>query len=138
MCVGQPGRVLWTHRCSTVELVVGADAELRVDGGVGLQDSGAHVQNGRGAMVQTVLQNKAPVSAPKGDRCLERPGSKPGSGFTAELPWTFQSRQKEERVGGSPAMVILCPRCCCQHLPVFHPLLTSTFQFSLFLWKPRR
>lgn len=67
MCVLQPGRVLWTHRCSTVELVVEGrvDAELRVDGGVGLQDSGAHVQNGRGAMVQTVLQNKAPVSAPK-------------------------------------------------------------------------
>lgn len=30
----------------------------------------------------------------------------------------------------SPATVVLCP---CQHLPVSQPLLTSTFQFSLFL-----
>lgn len=81
-------QVLWTHRCSAVELVVEGrvDAELRVDGGVGLQDRGTHVQNGRGAMVQTVLQNETPVSAPKGNRCLERPGTKPSSGFTAELP----------------------------------------------------
>lgn len=62
----------------------------------------------------------------------------PGSAFTSELPWTLQLRQKEKRVGASPAMVVLHPHCCCQHLPLFHPFLTSTFQFSLFLWKPRR
>lgn len=43
------------ERCSTVELVVEHTAgRLRVDGRIGLQDSGAHVQNGRGAVVQTV------------------------------------------------------------------------------------
>lgn len=62
-CLGFSGP---THRCGTVELVVtqgvgigiGAVTGLRDDGRIGLQDSSAHVQNGRGTVVQTVLQNK--------------------------------------------------------------------------------
>lgn len=60
-CLGFSGP---THRCGTVELVVTqgigirAVTGLRDDGRIGLQDSSAHVQNGRGAVVQTVLQNK--------------------------------------------------------------------------------
>lgn len=52
----QEGREEGKERCGAVELVVEwcIDTELRVDGRVGLQDSGAHVQNGCGAMVQTV------------------------------------------------------------------------------------
>lgn len=101
MCVLQPGRVLWTHRCSAVELVVEGrvDAELRVDGGIGLQDSGAHVQNGRGAMVQTVLQNKAPVSAPQGDRCLDRPGTKPSQAVVSQQSSPGLSSQGKRRKG---------------------------------------
>jgi len=56
-CLGFSGP---THRCSAVELVVKwrVGARLRSDGCIGLQDSSAHVQNGCGAMVQTVLQSK--------------------------------------------------------------------------------
>lgn len=56
-CLGFSGL---THRCGAVELVVKwrVGAKLGADGCIGLQDSSAHVQNGCGTVVQTVLQCK--------------------------------------------------------------------------------
>lgn len=101
LCVLQPGRVLWTHRCGAVELVVErpVGAKLRVDGRVGLQDSGAHVQNGRGTMVQTVLQNKAPMSAPKGDTCLDRAGTEPSQALVSQQSSPGLSNRGKRRKG---------------------------------------
>lgn len=127
-------RLLCTHRGSAVERVVGA--ELRVDGGVGLQDSGAHVQNGRGAVVQTVLQNKAGLALSVPHSAWM--GLGPSSARQCLHSRALLDEAKAGKGRWSPAMLVLHPHCCCQHLPAFHPLLTSTFQFSLFLWKPRR
>lgn len=121
LCVLQPCRVLWTHRCSTVELVVEwrIGAELRVDGCVGLQDSGAHVQNGRGAMVQTVLQNMAPLSAIMGDTCLDRAGTEPSQAVVSRQSspgLSSRGKRRKGLVGHTAAAANICP-CSIPSLP---------------------
>lgn len=117
-CAVQPGRVLCTHRCGAVELVVewSVGAELRVDGGVGLQDSGAHVQNGRGAVVQTVLQNRAPVSAPKGDTCLDRAGTEPSQAVVSQQSspgLSSRGKRRKGLVGHQPWSCAAANTCLC-------------------------
>lgn len=104
-CLGFSGP---THRCGTVELVVNHEAGigtraitgLRDDGCIGLQDSSAHVQNGRGTMVQTVLQNKGVARI------------KACPGLSSDVPWGWGSSSASASTHNPCATPSLPPEPC--------------------------